>query len=501
MRTVGSSTNGDYDLTTSGGISVYNQTPNASHPLRVYAHIELGDGTKNLTSTGGDFLFEILVGGVAIDGGQMTKTLGTETRAVVQTDEFLVPANKSVQIKIESPNADSDVDVTTQLYDSTPVQQTTGSLGNPVSVASNNLIYSDTLRISSDQTAADNLEAMLDGTGATLTLSNTLDVNATQIEGTDASDVIKTQADAALTDIRLDHLMAASALSAGDQPVQDSIIAQMVSKDVTPQWTDFNNTTDSLQAIRDRGDSDWLTATGFNTQTPLDAAGIRSAVGLASANLDTQLSTIDTVVDTILVDTNELQTNQGNWLTATGFNTQTPLDAAGIRAAVGLSSANLDTQLSTIDTVVDSILVDTDELQTNQNNWLTATGFSTHAAADVWSVATRELSAATNITSDGTSITMSSAGVVGTVNTVNTTTTVTNQHTLDEIADAVHDEIYEGTMTLRQGLRLMSSALFGKASGMDTTTATFRDIGDTKDRITATVDADGNRSAVTTDAT
>jgi hypothetical protein len=35
------------------------------------------------------------------------------------------------------------------------------------------------------------------------------------------------------------------------------------------------------------------------------------------------------------------------------------LDAAGVRAAIGLASANLDTQLSTIDTVVDSILVDT----------------------------------------------------------------------------------------------------------------------------------------------
>lgn len=38
-----------------------------------------------------------------------------------------------------------------------------------------------------------------------------------------------------------------------------------------------------------------------------------------------------------------------------------------------------------------AILADTGELQTNQGNWLTAEGFSTHAAADVWSVATRQL--------------------------------------------------------------------------------------------------------------
>lgn len=42
-------------------------------------------------------------------------------------------------------------------------------------------------------------------------------------------------------------------------------------------------------------------AAGYST---LDAAGVRTAVGLASANLDTQLSTIDTVVDDILADLN-----------------------------------------------------------------------------------------------------------------------------------------------------------------------------------------------------
>ena len=43
----------------------------------------------------------------------------------------------------------------------------------------------------------------------------------------------------------------------------------------------FDETTDSLEAVRDAG------------STGLDAAGVRAAVGLASANLDTQLSTID----------------------------------------------------------------------------------------------------------------------------------------------------------------------------------------------------------------
>lgn len=59
----------------------------------------------------------------------------------------------------------------------------------------------------------------------------------------------------------------------------------------------------------------------------------------------------------------------------------------------------------------------------------------------------------------------------------------------------------EGTTTLVQTLRLLNAALGGKASGLETTTAIYRDVGDTKDRITATVDADGNRTAVILDLT
>lgn len=67
--------------------------------------------------------------------------------------------------------------------------------------------------------------------------------------------------------------------------------------------------------------------------------------------------------------------------------------------------------------------------------------------------------------------------------------------------DAVWDEQVDGSVTARQSVRLQNSALAGKASGLGTTTAVFRDLADTKARITAVVDADGNRTAVTRDAT
>ena len=67
--------------------------------------------------------------------------------------------------------------------------------------------------------------------------------------------------------------------------------------------------------------------------------------------------------------------------------------------------------------------------------------------------------------------------------------------------DAFHDEQVDGTTTFRQSTRLQNAVLAGKASGLATTTAVYRDLADTKDRISATVDADGNRSAVTRDVT
>lgn len=73
--------------------------------------------------------------------------------------------------------------------------------------------------------------------------------------------------------------------------------------------------------------------------------------------------------------------------------------------------------------------------------------------------------------------------------------------TVNQNADALLDRTagVETGLTVRQALRLLAAAMFGKASGLAGTTATFRDTGDTKDRIVATVDANGNRTAVTTD--
>ncbi len=57
------------------------------------------------------------------------------------------------------------------------------------------------------------------------------------------------------------------------------------------------------------------------------------------------------------------------------------------------------------------------------------------------------------------------------------------------------DYVIEGTYTIAQYFRLIGSTLFGKIFGGGTNTIVIRDVQDTKDRIVATVDSNGNRSA------
>jgi hypothetical protein len=65
---------------------------------------------------------------------------------------------------------------------------------------------------------------------------------------------------------------------------------------------------------------------------------------------------------------------------------------------------------------------------------------------------------------------------------------------VDEILD---DTIGDGTITVRQALRILIAGMAGKLSGAATTTVTIRNLADSADVVVATVDADGNRSAVT----
>lgn len=68
----------------------------------------------------------------------------------------------------------------------------------------------------------------------------------------------------------------------------------------------------------------------------------------------------------------------------------------------------------------------------------------------------------------------------------------------NSIADAWLARVVEGANTLGDAIRLMLSVLTGKSSGGGGATIVFRDLADSKNRISATVDGNGNRTAVGT---
>jgi hypothetical protein len=140
-------------------------------------------------------------------------------------------------------------------------------------------------------------------------------------------------------------------------------------------YTTFPQTVDNAVGIADIPNN-----SEFNARTILSASYSTAA----------NLAIVDGNVDSILVDTNDLQTSQGDWLTATGFAT-----TAEIADVPTVAEFNARTILSANYFVVGdytapdnasitSILADTNELQLNQGDWLTATGFSTfNPAVDV----------------------------------------------------------------------------------------------------------------------
>jgi hypothetical protein len=118
----------------------------------------------------------------------------------------------------------------------------------------------------------------------------------------------------------------------------------------------------------------------------------------------------------------------------------------------------------------------------------------------IWTAVTRTLSAATNITApiadavwDEALADHLTAGTTGAA----LDTAVDNIAVPADIADAVAALTIETGYTLQQTLQLIGAAVAGKLSGAATVTNTIRSMDDSADRITATVDGSGNRTAVT----
>jgi hypothetical protein len=83
---------------------------------------------------------------------------------------------------------------------------------------------------------------------------------------------------------------------------------------------------------------------------------------------------------------------------------------------------------------------------------------------------------------------------------ITATLSIGSRPSADDIAQAVWNTFpVEAAFSAGDVMRIMFAALAGKVSGAGGTTITIRAATDTQDRIVATVDSNGNRTAVTLD--
>jgi hypothetical protein len=229
------------------------------------------------------------------------------------------------------------------------------------------------LNLSGTNIDVDQVVASVSGTVATVTnLTNlpTIPANWLTAAGTAADFTTEIQS----------GLATAANLStvAGYLDTEIAAILAAVDTEIATLQTSVNDLPTNAELATALGTADDAVLSAVSTlQTSVNDlptnAELATALGTADDAVLAAVATVDTVVDAIKVKTDQFVftiANQvdSNVLTGGGSG----LDAAGTRAALGLASANLDTQLSTIDTVVDSVKVKTDQLTFTKANELDA---------------------------------------------------------------------------------------------------------------------------------
>jgi hypothetical protein len=334
--------------------------------------------------------------------------------------------------------------------------------------------------------------------------------------------------------LHTDHEVAGSAsvLLQGATAPSSADVADAVWNELVADHSGVGSAGAALAAAGGTGDP-WSTALP-------GSYGAGTAGKIIGDNINAPVGTVDTVADNILTmltdihntDLPAVKTDTGNLITQVGdvhatdlpavktvvdaiktvvdnvHDTDLPAVKSDTAAILTDTGTTLDTLLKDIPTVAefearslpaaDYVVVgDTIARVTLVDTCTTNTDMRGTNSAALASVCTEgrlaELDAA-NLPADVAAVKAETAGIIE-----DTGTTLPATLAALPTADSIHDEVVEGTTTLRQAVRLMLAVLTGKASGGATTAITYRDIGDTKDRVVATVDSDGNRTAVTRD--
>ncbi len=220
---------------------------------------------------------------------------------------------------------------------------------------------------------------------------------------------------------------------------------------------------------------------------PASPAAIGSAMTLTAAydkakdDVLTPLATVDGIVDAIKAKTDTIPASPaqaGEYTAAIAAIPTTPLLAANYTAPDNASISAIKAKTDTIPAspaVAGEYTASIAAIQADLDN-------PNQYKADVSGLATSAALATVD------------ANVDAILDDTGTTGVLLSTSALGSIFD---DEAVVGSYTMRQLLKVFAAALAGKATGGGTTTITFRGVDDASNVIVATVDASGNRSAVT----
>ena len=166
----------------------------------------------------------------------------------------------------------------------------------------------------------------------------------------------------------------------------------------TDNASTFDHTTDEV--VTDAASRTASQATGFSVHSAADVVTALQAVAndfkadTSSLASQSSVDVIDSIVDAIKLKTDQLAftvagqvdanaLTGGSSLTASDVYTEFTSGSNADAFKADVSTLATQASVDTVDSNVDAILLDTNELQLNQGDWATATGFSTHSSADV----------------------------------------------------------------------------------------------------------------------
>lgn len=385
------------------------------------------------------------------DGDLVTGAAGLDSEVSKDAGTFADCDNEATEIATNSGVYYLDLTATEMNADTVAVIVKTSTSGAKTTVlvmypVEDGDIPVNVTAIDDDTTAADNLESYCDGT-------TPIPANATQISGdSTAADNLEAACDGGTYNVGGGAVVAAS-VTAGVALADDAITSAKF--DESTAFPLKSADTGATAVARTGADSDTLET-------------LSDQIDTVSGYIDTEVAAIKAKTD--LIPASPAAVGSAMTLTA-AYDAAKTAAAAGAQmdlvnapnaTAVTAIQSGLATgaALSTVDTVVDAIKIVTDAIVTALELDGAVYRFTENALEEA-------------PTGGGSSITVNDI-FTGTI---------------------------EGSINLQEALMLMLAFVAGEATGGGTTTVNFRNQASTKNRISYTVDEDGNRTAVTLDLT